>query len=70
MHKLIIAGGLVVAATSAALVPGHGNNVSYSLVYDQGSGARVILINAPGGAYIQCDPNNKSSPVRCNADGW
>jgi hypothetical protein len=26
--------------------------------------------NAPGGAYIQCDPHNPSSPVRCTADGW
>ena len=30
----------------------------------------IILANAPGGAYIQCDPHNPSSPVRCNADGW
>ena len=26
--------------------------------------------NAPGGAYIQCDPRNPSSPVRCTPDGW
>jgi hypothetical protein len=26
--------------------------------------------NAPGGAYIQCDPRSKSSPVRCTPDGW
>ncbi len=70
MRKLVIAGGLVVAASSAALAPGHRNNVPYSLGYDQGSGARMILVNAPGGAYIQCDPNNKSSPVRCKPDGW
>ncbi|HTZ00977.1 MAG TPA: hypothetical protein VMC05_01500 [Xanthobacteraceae bacterium] len=26
--------------------------------------------NAPGGAYIQCDPGNPSSPVRCSPDSW
>ena len=26
--------------------------------------------NPPGGAYIQCDPRNPSSPVRCSPDGW
>ena len=26
--------------------------------------------NAPGGAYIQCDPHNPSSPIRCKADDW
>jgi hypothetical protein len=26
--------------------------------------------NAPGGAYVQCDPRSSSSPVRCSADGW
>jgi len=26
--------------------------------------------NAPGGGYVQCDPNSKSSPVRCTTDGW
>lgn len=26
--------------------------------------------NAPGGAYVQCDPSNPQSPVRCTADGW
>ncbi|MGC2123261.1 MAG: hypothetical protein WA652_10440 [Xanthobacteraceae bacterium] len=30
----------------------------------------TAFANAPGGAYIQCDPNNKSSPVRCTPDGW
>jgi hypothetical protein len=70
MRKLVIAGALVVAASSAALASGHGNSVPYSLDYDQGSGAKVTFVNAPGGAYIQCDPNNKSSPVRCKPDGW
>jgi hypothetical protein len=26
--------------------------------------------NAPGGAYIQCDPRNPQSPVRCRPDSW
>jgi len=26
--------------------------------------------NAPGGAYIQCDPRNPRSPIRCTPDGW
>jgi len=28
----------------------------------------VVLVNAPGGAYIQCDPQNPLSPVRCSPD--
>lgn len=30
----------------------------------------MAAANAPGGAYVQCDPRNPSSPVRCRADGW
>jgi hypothetical protein len=30
----------------------------------------ATLANAPGGAYIQCDPRNPQSPVRCTPDGW
>jgi len=30
----------------------------------------ITLANAPGGAYIQCDPRNPQSPVRCTPDGW
>jgi hypothetical protein len=30
----------------------------------------VSYANAPGGAYIQCDPRNPKSPVRCTPDGW
>ena len=30
----------------------------------------VAAGNAPGGDYIQCDPHNPSSPVRCKADSW
>jgi hypothetical protein len=34
------------------------------------SATTPTLANAPGGAYIQCDPRNPSSPVRCAPDGW
>ncbi len=34
------------------------------------SAPAIAAANAPGGAYIQCDPRNPSSPVRCKADGW
>ena len=30
----------------------------------------VASANPPGGAYIQCDPHNPSSPVRCKPDSW
>lgn len=30
----------------------------------------AVLANPPGGAYIQCDPRNPASPVRCSTDGW
>jgi hypothetical protein len=30
----------------------------------------VVLVNAPGGAYVQCDARNPSSPVRCTPDSW
>lgn len=30
----------------------------------------IALANAPGGAYIQCDPHNPSSPIRCKPDEW
>ena len=32
--------------------------------------ATATFANAPGGAYIQCDPRNPKSPVRCTPDGW
>jgi len=32
--------------------------------------ATAVQANAPGGSYIQCDPRNKNSPVRCSTDGW
>jgi hypothetical protein len=34
------------------------------------SAATITYANAPGGAYIQCDPRNPRSPVRCTPDGW
>lgn len=32
--------------------------------------ATAVFANAPGGTYIQCDPRNPQSPVRCKPDGW
>ena len=32
--------------------------------------ATATWANAPGGAYIQCDPRNPQSPVSCTPDGW
>ena len=32
--------------------------------------ATATFANAPGGAYIQCDPHNPRSPIRCTPDGW
>lgn len=32
--------------------------------------ATAASANPPGGAYVQCDPRNPSSPVRCTPDGW
>jgi hypothetical protein len=68
MHKLVIAASLVTAATSAALAPGQGYDAPGGHGRDFRTG--IVLINAPGGAYIQCDPRIKSSPVRCKPDGW
>jgi hypothetical protein len=71
MKKLPVAMAFLVAATTASLTQGSGyygpNGSGY---YGQGAGARVTLVNAPGGAYIQCDPRNPQSPVRCTPDGW
>jgi hypothetical protein len=68
MKKSLFAAALLMAATPAALASGHGRNATYGA--GQGSDAAVTLVNAPGGDYIQCDPRNPSSPVRCKADGW
>ncbi len=34
------------------------------------SATTATYANAPGGAYIQCDPRNPSSPIRCTPDSW
>jgi hypothetical protein len=34
------------------------------------SATTYALANAPGGAYVQCDPRSKSAPIRCSTDGW
>ena len=34
------------------------------------SATTAVFANAPGGSYIQCDPKNPRSPVRCTPDGW
>jgi len=60
--RFAIAAALVMA-TVAAWAP------NYDAPYGSGDG-QVILANAPGGDYIQCDPRNPSSPVRCKTDGW
>jgi hypothetical protein len=67
MKELVVAVGFLVAAMSTALAKRH----AYADVYHGGSGpdrAHIIKVNAPGGAYIQCDGPN--APVRCRPDGW
>jgi hypothetical protein len=34
------------------------------------SATTAAFANAPGGSYIQCDPRNPQSPIRCTPDGW
>jgi hypothetical protein len=70
MNRLLLAAVLLMAAMPAALASGHGRNVPYGATAGQDVDATVTLVNAPGGDYIQCDPRNPSSPVRCKADGW
>ena len=67
MKKLFVAVGFLVAATSTAFAQRHARSDAY---YDLGPGARahIIKVNAPGGAYIQCDGPN--APVRCTPDSW
>jgi len=79
MKKIIIVLGLLVAATAAS-AQGQSNYRPYAagpgVTDDFGAGsgrgfdARITRVNAPGGAYIDCDPRNPSSPVRCTPDGW
>lgn len=33
------------------------------------SAVTVSFANPPGGGYIQCDPRNPNSPVRCTPNG-
>jgi len=76
MKKTLIVFGLIVAATTATWARGSGStdprsSSGFSAQNGaQGFGAKVILANAPGGAYIDCDPRNPRSPVRCKPDGW
>jgi len=67
MKKFVIAAGLLATVTSAALAQGYGADARHGAV--AASGAKVILVNAPGGAYIQCN-GGPGSPVRCTPDGW
>jgi hypothetical protein len=34
------------------------------------SAMTVSFANPLGGGYIQCDPRNPNSPVKCTPDGW
>jgi hypothetical protein len=66
MKKLVVAVGFLVAAMSTAFA----KHFAHADVY-YGFGrarAHIIKVNAPGGAYIQCDGPN--APVRCTPDGW
>jgi len=67
LKKLVVAVGFLVAATSTAVAQHH---VDTDVPYDFAEGGRayIIKVNAPGGAYIQCDGPN--APVRCTPDGW
>ena len=66
MKKLVVAVGFLVAAMSTAFGQRHAHSDVY---YGFGRArAHVIKINAPGGAYIQCDGPN--APVRCTPDSW
>lgn len=83
MRKIFIVAALIAAATAQAAAQDHGYSPSHgsrqSVVGDprplglasgQSADGRVLFANAPGGAYIDCDPRNPSSPVRCKPDGW
>ena len=66
MKKLVVAVSFLVAATSTAFAQRFAHSDVY---YGFGRArAHVIKINAPGGAYIQCDGPN--APVRCTPDSW
>jgi hypothetical protein len=57
--KLLIAIGLLAVTISTALA--RSADVPYGF---------VVRVNAPGGAYIDCNPYNPNSPIRCTPDGW
>jgi hypothetical protein len=67
MKKLVVAVGFLVAVTSTAFALRHARSDVY---YGFGPDVRahIIKVNAPGGAYIQCDGPN--APIRCTPDGW
>jgi hypothetical protein len=67
MKKLVVAVGFLIAAMSTASVQRYANS---NVLYGFGPSARAhtIRVNAPGGAYIQCDGPN--APVRCTPDSW
>jgi hypothetical protein len=67
MKKLVFAVGFLVAAMSTAF--GQRYARASDVYYGFGPGARALIkVNAPGGAYIQCDGPN--APVRCTPDNW
>ena len=77
MKLILIIAGLLVAATSMASAQGQRYSMPYAYGgvaptggYGQNIAARFTPINAPGGAYIDCDPRNPQSPIRCTPDGW
>jgi hypothetical protein len=67
MKKLVVAVGFLAATMSTASAQRYANS---SMHYGFGPAARahLIRVNAPGGAYIQCDGPN--APVRCTPDSW
>ena len=70
MKKLLLVAALLTAMTPAALASGRGRTALYDFAAGRDLDAAVTLVNAPGGDYIQCDPRNPTSPVRCKADSW
>jgi hypothetical protein len=85
MKLILIIAALLVAATSMASAQSQRYSMPYAygggVPYAYGTGAptggyganiaaRHTTINAPGGAYIDCDPRNPQSPIRCTPDGW
>ena len=67
MKELVVAVGFLVAATSIAFAQRHARSDFY-YGFGPNAPAHIIKVNAPGGAYIQCDGPN--APVRCTPDSW